>query len=153
VAAPVDLGALRAHPCSALTAAQQRELDLAAKPVEVATADYGTCIWNQTKPDVDGRQFGYVLRVDAAADPLDDAYRKSGEHTPSGDPTWAVFEPRTIAELPAVVRSLADRTTQCEVIVGAGNDQGVSMKGIVRPAEPDLCDRLTRAAKLALAAQ
>lgn len=116
----------------------------------MATADYGTCIWNQTKPDADGNQFGYVLRVDTATDPLDDAYGHSAERTPSGDTTWAVFEPRTIANLPAVVRSLADRTTQCEVIVGAGNDHGLSMKGIVRPANPDLCDRLTRAAELAL---
>lgn len=152
VAAPANLDTLRARPCSALTAAQQRELDFAAEPVEVATVDYGTCIWNQTKPDPDGRQFGYVLRVDTAADPLDDAYRHSGERTPAGDHTWAVFEPRTIAELPTVVRSLADRTTQCEVIVGAGNDQGLSIKGIARPAYPDLCDRLTRAAELALAA-
>lgn len=152
MATPTDLNALRARPCSALTPAQQRALDFAAEPVEVATAGYGTCVWNQTKPDADGRQLGFVLRIDTAADPLDDAYRHSRERTPSGDPTWALFEPVTIAELPAVVRSLADRTTQCEVIVGAGNHQGLSVKGIVRPVEPDLCDRLARAAKLALTA-
>ena len=59
-------------------AAFARSIEI-VKPVEVATVDYGTCIWNQSKPDADGTQFGYVPRVDTG-----------DERTPSGDHTWAV---------------------------------------------------------------
>ncbi|HWM07086.1 MAG TPA: DUF3558 domain-containing protein [Actinophytocola sp.] len=150
VATPVDLDALRARPCSGITTAQQRELGFQVEPVEVPTADYGTCVWDQSEPDADGKQFGYILRVDTAVDPLDDAYRESDERTPTDDLTWGVFEPDTIANLPAVIRSLDDRTAQCEVIVGAGGGQGLSVKGVVSPPSPDLCDRLVQAAELAL---
>jgi len=146
VAAPVDLGALGGHACAVLSGAQQAELGMRVAPTEAGE----TCVWDQSeRAPGSGDQFGYVLGVDLAGDPLAEAYRRGDDRTGAGqDYTWALFEPRSVRELPAVVRSLVDPAGQCEVVVGTGNGQGISVKGVVAPTDPDLCDRLVSAAEL-----
>jgi hypothetical protein len=57
-----------------------------------------------------------------------------------------LFEPRQIRGLPAVTRAFSTAGDHCEVIVDAGNGQGISLAGSLTAAlDPKLCDRLVTA--------
>jgi uncharacterized protein DUF3558 len=122
---PVDLSAGYRHPCATLTDAQQKRLGFRAVPEERADESVGTCNWAKK----------YVLQLFPHTDPLADAYQDSNNSK------WAVFEPRELHGVPAVVRA-ADKSS-CEVIVGVSRGQGVVISGSTAG-----CDRLVTAAGL-----
>jgi uncharacterized protein DUF3558 len=151
VATPVDLGSLRRTPCAALTSAQQKQIGFqAVEPGdhEGTTADTGFCVW-QRKPESgkdDG--YGYRLTLSISGDQLAKVYAEASD--PDGH--WTEFEPREIGDLPAVVGSVTTPENQCDVVVGAGNGQGIEINGTIVPDDPTLCDRFVQAAEWIVAA-
>lgn len=121
---PVDLSPGYRHPCATLTGAQQNRLGFRPAPEERFDESVGTCNWAKK----------YVLQLFPRSDPLADAYQDSNNSK------WAVFEPRDIHGVPAVVRT-TDKS--CEVVVGVSRGQGVVISG-----DKVVCDRLVTAAGL-----
>ncbi|HEV7652865.1 MAG TPA: DUF3558 family protein [Actinophytocola sp.] len=144
IADPLDLGPGYRYPCAALTAGQQNRLGLRPRVAETADGSVGRCHW--AKKDAN-HHYDYVLQLHVRSDALTDAYQNSNSRDADGDPTWAVFEPREIRGLPAVVHASSARGDTCEVVVGVGPGQGVVLTGNTDP-DPALCDRLVTAAGL-----
>jgi hypothetical protein len=130
-ALPVDLSPGYRHPCATLTAGQQGRVGFRPPMRETADESVGRCRWGTS----------YVLELHPHTDVLAEAYRNSG------DPKWAVFEPREVHGVPAVVRAAAAGGGTCEVVVGVSRGQGVVLGADTKPA-PGLCDRLVTAAGL-----
>jgi hypothetical protein len=140
---PVDLTQAHKHPCATLTAAQQRQLELPPRVDEAVEGSHGRCQW--TKENAGLVENDYVLLLHVRPDLLAEAYKNSNSRE-NGEPAWALFEPRVVGGLPAVVRSFSTRDDFCEVIVGAGKGQAIRMSGRVHEPDPGLCDRLATAA-------
>jgi hypothetical protein len=145
IEAPVDLSPYHRQTCALLTPEQTAELRLPPQDSNGATNETGHCGWNT----VPGGDAIYALTVFITGDPLGEAYQRSNDRFLSGKRVWEPFEIRTIGGLPAVVKVMGDPSTYCEVIVGAGGDQGILLTASVRPelAYPKLCDRLVTAAE------
>ena len=96
--------------------------------------------------------YTYTLTVHVTGDPLANAYRDDNSRHGSGQRRWTVFEPRTVGDLPAVVRAPADPGKSCEVVVGAGEGQGLTISGLVTTGFEDatMCRRLLAAAELVI---
>lgn len=129
IAEPLDMGPGYRHPCDTLTAGQQTRLGFRPRGKEKADDSLGRCDWGTS----------YVLQLHVGFDALADAYRDSG------DPKWAVFEPREVRGMPAVMRAPSAQGGTCEVVVGMAPDQAVVLTGNTKP-DPALCDRLVNAA-------
>ena len=138
----INLGSVYEHPCATLTSAQQHQLSLPPQVRESAGDSTGMCKWSK---DDDSNFF---LRFDLRSGALAEAYKRRGERDPNGDLVWKSFEPGEIRGLPAVVRSFSEVGTHCEVIVDAGNGQGISITGsLLTTLDPKLCDRLVTASE------
>jgi Protein of unknown function (DUF3558) len=140
---PVDLRAFRSKPCATLTPEQQRQVGfLHYDPVdhEGSNDSFGVCVWRHNPKPATPNNYGYRLMLHVSGDPLAEAYAASNDRS-----VWQVFEPRRIRGLPAVVRSLSTPEDQCEVIVGTGNGQGITINGTIIRSDPTLCDRFTTA--------
>lgn len=145
VTKPVDLRPLRDHPCAALTQAQQNTIGF--RPYEpsdheAVNSAFSNCRWLQKSGPNNDIDHGYHVWL-WSSDPLAKAYAEAND--PAG--SWAVFEPREIRGLPAVVRSLGTPDEQCSVVVGTGNGQGIEVDGVTSTADPTLCERFTTAAE------
>jgi Protein of unknown function (DUF3558) len=139
---PIDLHPFYAKPCATLTAEQQRQVGFNHyDPVdhESSNRQFAVCVWRHNPQPATGANYGYRLMLHVSGDPLAEAYGASG--------TWSVFEPRQVRGLPAIVRSLSTPDDQCEVIVGTGNGQGITISGTIAASDPTLCDRFTTAAE------
>ncbi|HEX2130374.1 MAG TPA: DUF3558 domain-containing protein [Actinophytocola sp.] len=140
---PVGLERLLPTPCSALTPRQQAELGFGPSPTERPSPHISACVWERSETGQDRLpMYAYVLWLHGDDDPLAEAYQDSSERA------WRVFAPRTIRGLPAVVRTNTDVSEHCQVIVGTGNGQGITMKAIVEENDPGLCDHMVTAAEL-----
>ncbi|HEY0449570.1 DUF3558 family protein [Actinophytocola sp.] len=148
-AQPVDLRPHRLQPCALLSKDQVTELDLPPQTSEGANTESGICEWftNQSAP---GRTETYLFRLEIilSGDPLAEVYRESNDlNATTKDLIWQVFEERTIRGLPAALRSRFDPAASCEVVVGAGSTQGISMSASTGGSDPELCQRMVTAAE------
>lgn len=142
---PIDLRSFHATPCATLTPEQQQQVGFHQyDPVdhESSNSQFGVCVWRHNPQPATDANYGYRLMLNVSGDPLAEAYAASNDRG-----TWTVFEPRQIRGLPAVVRSLSTPDDQCEVIVGTGNGQGITISGTIAASDPGLCDRFTTAAE------
>lgn len=145
VTEPVDLRSFHAKPCATLTAEQQREVGFHQyDPVdhESSNSQFGVCVWRDNPEPATDANYGYRLMLHISGDPLAEAYAAGDDRA-----MWSVFEPRQVRGLPAVVRSLSTTDDQCEVVVGTGNGQGITISGTIAASDPTLCDRFTTAAE------
>jgi hypothetical protein len=142
---PIDLRSSYTRPCATLTPSQQRQVGFHQyDPVdhESHNSQFGVCVWRHNPRPATEANYGYRLMLHVSGDPLAEAYAASNDRD-----IWPVFEPRQIRGLPAVVRSLSTPDDQCEVIVGTGNGQGITISGTITASDPALCDRFTTAAE------
>jgi len=142
----LDLRPHRLRTCALLTKSQVAELDFPPQNSEGASREGGLCEWFADRSGP-GRTETYLfnLHADVAGDPLAAAYRESNDAV--GDrPVWQLFDERTVGGLPAVVRSRDDPAASCQVVVGAGNGQGITMSASTGGSDPRLCDRMVTAA-------
>jgi hypothetical protein len=147
---PVDLRSFYTKPCATLTPRQQRQVGFYQyDPVdhESHNSQFGVCVWRHNPQPATDANYGYRLMLHVSGDPLAEAYATSDDRD-----TWSVFEPRQIRDLPAVVRSLSTPDDQCEVIVGTGNGQGITISGTITASDPTLCERFTTAAERVISA-
>jgi hypothetical protein len=125
IARTLDIGRHEARPCDLLSAEQVANLGIPADPPARQGELRGICEWPVGAPSGSIR-----LHVVVKFDILNSAYQESNRRAGSQeeDPLiWRIFEPRTIGGQPAVVRAFSDGDGQCDVIVGAGQDQGFSL--------------------------
>lgn len=94
-----------------------------------------------------GSVTSYSLTVHVTGDPLGAAYRDSDRRLGTGEWAWPLFEPGTVRGLPAVVRANLNPDRYCDVVVGFGQGQGITVTGSPGVPAPDLCDRLVAAAE------
>lgn len=145
VADPIDLQPSYAHPCDALTAAQQNKLGLRSPAPAPAGDSVGICRWAKEDPE---DEYNYLLSLNLDSDLLADAYTRRGARDPGGELIWKSFEPREVGGFPAVVRSFSEVDNHCEVIVDVGDGQAVTIAGtLFTRTDPTLCRRLITAAE------
>lgn len=148
VGEPIDLRPHRRHSCALLSAEQLAELAFPPRAFEGASADSGRCEWRAHEDEPDRIRDLYSLTVHVTGDPLGAAYQDSDRRLGNGKWAWPLFEPRTVRDLPAVVRANLNPDRYCDVVVGVGQEQGITVTGSPGVAVPDLCDQLVAAAEL-----
>ena len=147
---PVDLRPHRAHPCALLSRQELTRLEFPRQQqFEGTTKGARDCEWfrDESKPGW-LETYTYTLTNHVTGDPLANAYREND----SGQRRWTMFEPRTVGDLPAVLRAPADPGKFCEIVVGAGEGQGLTISGLVTTGFEDatMCRRLLAAAELVI---
>jgi hypothetical protein len=144
---PVNLRPHRTHPCALLSRQELARLEF-PRQQQFERPTNGDCEWfrDESKPGW-LETYTYTLTVHATGDPLANAYRDA-----AGERRWTRFEPRTVRGLPAVERAPADPGKFCEVVVGAGQGQGLTISGLVTTGFEDatMCRRLLAAAELVI---
>lgn len=118
VSNPLDVKAVEAAPCNAVTAAQLTAYGLPGVNGSVNTGSPGaSCIWSGSLTDA---EMAPGITILPAGTTLATTYAKKG--------TYAVFEPRPeIQGLPAVVTLIVDQRKDgnCEIVVGASDDRAI----------------------------
>lgn len=145
VADPVDLRPFHTKSCATLTPEQQRQVGFLRRDLvehEASNDLFGVCLWRHNPKPATPDNYAYRLILHISGDPLAEAYADSNDRY-----AWRVFEPRRIRGLPAVVRSFSTPDDQCELIIGTGNGQGITINGTIIRTDPTLCDRFTTAAE------
>lgn len=144
---PVDLSSY-SQPCSLLTAQQLGELEFPSEASPEQDGQSHRCTWHEDDRDQEAPFVIFAVTIHLTGDPLARVYQEHHSRRGNEEQEWTSFEAHTVRGLPAVtlVRGLAE--AQCEVIVGAGNGQGVVVFGSLsgRAEDPGLCDRLVTAA-------
>jgi hypothetical protein len=150
VSDPVDLGPYSRNPCPLLNAQQLTELEIPEEHIESPEQETGAwyCMWSKNS-DQESALVIYTVTVYMTGDPLSEAYRENRSRHDKNERQWPVFDAHTVRGLPAVTKVVGDPETQCQVIVGAGNGQGVKVFGHLGLGigNPDLCQRLVTAAE------
>jgi hypothetical protein len=135
----------------------QQQADLGLRPApyenippqETTDDGFGMCAWSDPPGAHAGASYGYSIRILLTGDPLAEAYQDSNStDTVYSEPSWPVFITRTIRDLPAVVRTRTELKFACEIVIGAGNGQGLAIKGVHTPDDPSLCERMVAMAEL-----
>jgi Protein of unknown function (DUF3558) len=129
----VDLSRHEGKPCELLPSAQQASLGL---PERTYQGPF-TCEFEQAQPHVK-----LTFQVLQTSDVLGRAYLESNEQK------WQRFEPLTIDGLPAVVHSFdpPGPHTTCEVVVGTGTEQGLTVNASGSDTSVDWCGKAQAAA-------
>ncbi|MFD5827354.1 DUF3558 domain-containing protein [Lentzea sp. NPDC060358] len=145
---PLDLSAVEAAPCSALTPAQVESFGLPGVAGKVNTSSPGaSCIWLGASTPA---KVAPALTVLPGGTNLDSVYRNKDNGT------YAVFEPMAdVQGYPAVLTLATDERSKgnCEIVVGATADKAIlftiqAVTGSPKFADP--CGAVTEFATLAV---
>jgi hypothetical protein len=140
VAHPLDTTAFQKAPCSVLTAAQLRQLNITTTGGEVVDDPLGPhCGWTDTGPS----HLGLSVIFLTAGSGLASIYSQKSQ--------YVVFEPLPdIAGYPAIVAMTDDIRAQgtCKVSVGVSNDLLINVQGGAQygPDQAKSCDQMQAAA-------
>lgn len=151
VSDPVDLSPYSRQSCSLLNPQQLTELEFPEERIESTEQETGSwyCMWSRNSSEETSLVI-YTITVYVTSDPLAKAYRDNNSRQGKGERPWTVFDALTVRGLPAVTKAPGDPESQCQVIVGAGNGQGIKVFGHLGLglADPGLCQRLVTVAEL-----
>lgn len=153
VSDPVDLSTFSRHPCSLLNTQQVTDLEFPEERIESTEQETGAwyCMWSRDNSGKETPQVViYTITVYGTGDPLAKAYQENRSRHDKDERQWTVFDALTVRGLPAVTKAPGDPESQCEVIVGAGNGQGIKVFGHLGLglSDPGLCRQLVTVAEL-----